>query len=370
MIKSVQRLQQTDPGFETKNLLTMQISLPRAKYKELRQQADFFQHLLDRLKQTPGMEQSAIITLLPLTGNDFNNGFYIDGRPLPRGESHLAYLRLISPNYFDVLGLPLLKGRQFTEQDSDKAAPVVIVNEALARKFFPVEEPIGKRLVIEYSHGDDPPAAREIVGIVRDIRESSLDAEPEPQTYLPFQQEPNNFMSLVVRTRHDTAAGAAAVQREVRALDQDVPVHLVRRMEQVVAESVAPRRFSMFLLGGFAAIALVLALVGIYGVMSYSVAQRTHEIGIRMALGAQGSDVLKMVVGQGMVIALFGVGFGLIGAFALTRLMSSLLYEVSATDPVTFIGIAVLLSAVALLASYIPARRAMKVDPMVALRYE
>ena len=265
------------------------------------------------------------------------------------------------------MGIPVNAGRTFTNQDTQQTTPVVIINEALARKIFPGEDPVGKRLTV----WRDEKFMREIVGVVGNVKPSALDAEDDAlQLYVPHAQDPSNVMSLVIRTKGEPTTLAAAVRREVLALDRDQPVYDVKTMEDVVAAAVAPRRAPMLLFSVFASVALLLAAVGIYGVISYSVTRRTHEIGIRMALGAQTSDVLKMVVGRGMALTLIGISIGLIAAFALTRVMSSLLYGVSATDPLTFAVVAVLLAAVALVASYIPARRATKIDPMVALRYE
>jgi putative ABC transport system permease protein len=261
---------------------------------------------------------------------------------------------------------PLIAGRSFTEQDTEQSPQVVIINETMARKVFPGEDPLGKRITV----WRDEKFMREIVGVVGDVKPSGLDAENEPQIYVPHAQDPWGVMSLVVRTKGEPTVLAGAVRSAVLALDKDQPVYDVKTMEDVVAASVASRRTPMLLFTVFAGVALLLAAVGIYGVISYSVTQRTHEIGIRMALGAQTTDVLKMIVRQGMALSLVGVLTGLLAAFALTRVMSGLLFGVSATDPVTFAAVSVLLAAVALLASYIPARRATKVDPMVALRYE
>jgi putative ABC transport system permease protein len=275
--------------------------------------------------------------------------------------------RVVTPLYFQTMRIPLLKGRHFSEQDREDAPPVVIINEAAARRFWPSEEVLGKRLGFE-DEGRD--VWGEVVGIVGDVKHERLDAEAKPEVYFPYRQYPKNFMSLVVRTSSDPAGMIAGVREQVLAVDRDQPVFDIMTMEQRISKSVAQSRFIMLLLGLFSALALLLAAVGIYGVMAYVVAQRTHEIGIRMALGAQRSDVLKLVVGQGMILAFVGVVLGLVAAFALTRLMSSLLYGVTATDPLTFGGVAVILSAVALLATIIPARRATRVDPMEALRYE
>jgi putative ABC transport system permease protein len=368
MIKSFMRLQQTSPGFEPRNLLTMNISLPRQKYKEKQQANVFFDQLFQRLNTVPGVESVGGVDPLPLSDSNATTGFIVEGGPVlaPADRPEMGQ-RVVTPLYFQTMRIPLLKGRHFSEQDREDAPPVVIINEAAARRFWPSEEVLGKRLGFE-DEGRD--VWGEVVGIVGDVKHERLDAEAKPEVYFPYRQYPKNFMSLVVRTSSDPAGMIAGVREQVLAVDRDQPVFDIMTMEQRISKSVAQSRFIMLLLGLFSALALLLAAVGIYGVMAYVVAQRTHEIGIRMALGAQRSDVLKLVVGQGMILAFVGVVLGMVAAFALTRLMSSLLYGVTATDPLTFGGVAVILSAVALLATIIPARRATRVDPMEALRYE
>jgi putative ABC transport system permease protein len=272
---------------------------------------------------------------------------------------------VISSDYFNALGIPLLKGRAFTEQDDANAPPTAIINETAARRYWPNEDPLGKRLRIE---SDDP--WMEIVGVVGNVKHLGLASQPKAELYVPYLKDPWPFMTVVVRSASDPRSLADTMRNEVWAVDKDLPVPDIKTMDELVSGSVARPRFNMTLLGIFAAVALVLAAVGIYGVMSYSVTQRTHEIGIRMALGATQSDVLKLVVGHGIGLALIGVGLGLAGAFALTRVLTSLLFEVGATDPVTFVTVSMLLAGVALVASWLPARRAARVDPMIALRYE
>jgi putative ABC transport system permease protein len=369
MIKSFARLQQVSPGFEPKNLLTMNISLPRQKYKEDQQANVFFDQLFQRLRAVPGVVAVGGIDPLPLSDSNSTTGFLVEGGPvLAVADRPEAGQRNVTPDYFQAMRIPVLKGRAFTDQDRENTPRAMIVNEALARRYWPDGDAIGKRLGFE----DD--AAKqywwEIVGVVGNVKHERLDAEAKPEVFFPYQQSPSNFMTLVVRTSSDPSNMIATVREQVLAIDRDQPVFDIKTMEQRLAKSVAQSRFLMLLLGVFSALALTLAAVGIYGVMAYVVTQRTHEIGIRIALGAQPRDVLKMVVGQGMMLTLIGVGIGLVAAFALTRLMASLLYGVTATDPWTFTAVAVVLSLVALLASFIPARRATKVDPMVALRYE
>jgi putative ABC transport system permease protein len=264
------------------------------------------------------------------------------------------------------MGISLVKGRVFTEQDRDKSPPVVIINETMANRYWPGEDPIGKRLTIPLLGG----VSREVVGVVADVKHSSLDTESGAEMYVPYLQKPFNFMAIVVRTASDPLSMVGAVRGEILSVDRSQPVYDVKSMRQVVSESVSQPRLYTLLLGIFAALALVLAAVGIYGVMNYSVAQRTHEIGIRMALGAQRADILKMVVGQGMLLAFLGIVLGLVAAFLVTRVMESLLFGVGTRDLATFFIIPLVLAVVAFLSSYIPARRATRVDPMVALRYE
>jgi putative ABC transport system permease protein len=369
LIRSFVELQRVNPGFQPAGVLAMQVSLPASKYKEGTQRTAFDRQMLEEVRGLAGVKSAATITTLPMSGFNQSGSFRIEGRQVapnensPHGDRWMA-----SDDYFQTMNIPLVKGRYFDARDTADAPGVAIVSEALARKYWPDEDPVGKRITFE---GGQQPRWREVVGVVGHVRNEGLEGESRGQYYIPYAQRPTGSdLFLVVRADGDPAALAPMVRGRIASVDKDLPVYKVTTMEKLVSDSLAQRRFSMFLFGVFAALALALAIVGLYGVMSYAVAQRTHEIGLRMALGAQGRDVLRMVVGQGMALVAVGLGLGLAGAFLLTRLMESLLYGVSAADPLTYAGIALLLAAVALLASYIPARRATKVDPMIALRYE
>jgi putative ABC transport system permease protein len=373
LINSFLHLRNVDPGFRAENALTMKIVLPEVRYADKEQRGVFYRELIRRVETLPGVISAAVATNLPLaeTGNSVEVS--IEGRADPAPDRvPIVITRIISPRYFETMGIPLLKGRVFTEADkSESESPsVIVVSETTARTFWPGEDVLGKQLKV------GSPSTSEnkwltVVGVVRDVRQYELVVEPKPQMYLPFTQA--NFFeprALVVKTNIAPLSLATAVRKTVWEIDKDQPVSDIASMENVVSESVARQRFSMLLLGIFATLALVLAAVGIYGVMSYSVAQRTREIGIRMALGAPRSDVLKLIIGQGLRLVVTGVLIGLAAAFVLTRVMSSLLFGISATDPITFVTISVVLVSVAVLASYIPALRATRVDPMFALRYQ
>ena len=369
LVESLRRLQQVNPGFDAHNVLTATVSLPEAQYKT-EQQVEFYRNLRERIAQLPGVTSASVVFPLPLGGDRIGISFETEGRPLPKSDLPVTELRMVTPDYFRTLNIPLVKGRDFTVRDDARAPGVIIVNEAFARKFFPDEDPIGHRVKPGISTDENDPVMREIVGVVGNVKHKSLSAAVEPEAYVPHAQIPFGSMTLVVKTAGDASGLAGAVRNEVRALDKDLPVYNVKTLDDYLAISVAQPRFNTLLLASFAALALVLTAVGLYGVMSYSVVQRTHEIGVRIALGAQRRDVLKLVVGQGMLLALIGTGLGLLASLAATRVLASLLYEVSAADPLIYAGITLLLTTVALVACYIPARRATKVDPMIALRYE
>ncbi|CAN5347645.1 ABC transporter permease [soil metagenome] len=368
MIRSFDRLLRVDPGFKADHLLTMEVSLPQAKYNESEEQtANFFREIIGRISGLPGVQSAGATWILPLSGQGAGSGFEIEGRdPATVSERLNSAFSSVSPNYFHTMSIPIVKGREFGDRDTATAPGVSLVNETFARRYFPNEDPLGKRIK---RRGDDNDWTT-IVGVVGDVRQLGLDAEPRAEMFFSYQQSPVPFMNIVIRTATDPATLAAAVRQEVWAVNPNQPVANVSTMNELLANSAARTRFNTLLLSLFALTALTLASVGIFGVMSYTVTQRTREIGVRMALGAQRSDVLRLVIRQGMILAGLGIVIGLAAALALTRLMTSLLYGVSATDPATFTGIALLLAGVALVACYIPARRATKVDPMVALRYE
>jgi putative ABC transport system permease protein len=371
LVRSFISLRGVDPGVNPAHVVTMQVPLPRTKYSENEQRLGLYEQLLARVEGVPGVESAALASSLPPDIQTLWNPFSIEGRP-PRPDSELPVgdFILVTPEYFRAMGVPILRGRAFNDADREGAPLVCVVNQTLARQFFPGEDPLGKRLK---QGGTDHPQNpyMEIVGVVGDVKYEGLEAKTEPAYYLPFAQNGWGDMSLVVRSSvTDPAALVPAVRGELRALDPELPVAGVRTADELLTRSVAQPRFRTLLLAVFSAMALVLAAIGIYGVMSYTVARRTHEIGLRMALGAEGRDVLRLVVGQGVRLTLVGVLLGLAGALLLTRVLSGLLFGVSATDPLTLVCVPLLLAFVALLACYVPARRAAKVDPLVALRYE
>jgi putative ABC transport system permease protein len=370
LIQSLWRLQKVNSGLRPENVLTFNVVLPETKYKSDRQ-AQFFIDLKNRLQTTPGAVSTSWIFPLPLSDDRFVISFEIDGRPMAPKDHPSADFFTTGVDYFKTMGIPIIKGRDFDDRDKHGSTPVIIVTEKFAREYFPNEEAIGKRIRPGISTIEDEDSAwREIVGIVGDVRNRSLDTDPPVAYYVPQTQMPFTQLVGVTKTSNEPRSLISAVTKEVAAMDQDVPVFAVKTMEEYLSTSVAGPRFSTTLLSIFAAVALVLTVVGLYGVMSYSVAQRTNEIGIRLALGAQSRDVLLMIVKQGGTLIFVGLVIGLAGAYALTRLIASLLFGVTAKDPFTFGAVAVLLAIVALLACYVPALRATKVDPMEALRHE
>ena len=377
LLKSYARVQNIDPGFDRRNVLTAEIDLPDTKYPPRgssdynRGQAiiNFWNEALRRVRQLPGVEAAGGTIVLPLSGSNTDSSFAIEGRPTGAKEpTPDEEIRTISPDYFRVIRTPLLRGRFFAESDNADAPGVVIINDALAKKYWPNEDALGKRITFSDTRKPDPKWLT-IVGIVRSIRHRGLDVDPQPEYYLPLAQDPERTMVLTVRSAQDPRSLTSAIRREIQSIDPDQPMANVRTLEAVTADSIAPRRMSMVLLGAFAGIALLLASVGIYGVISYLVVQRTHEIGVRMALGAQRRDVLRLVVGHALKLVGIGTAIGLILAFFSTRTLSALLYSVGAFDPGTFVFVTIALATIALLASYIPALRATRADPMIALSH-
>jgi len=363
LVRSLMRLQNVSPGFEAQNVLTMRVDLPRGKYDAPEKSANFFAELENRLAAVPGVETVGFVSELPLGGHPNDMPYTVEGRPTSGpNDGYDDDFRRINRHYFDALKIPLLRGRNFTDQEVRQGAKVVIISDLLARQVFPNEDPLGKRLIMSFGK-----QAFEIIGIVGDIRHRGLESEPRAAMYMPVYER---TMTVVLRTKVDPSSLAAAVRKEVQTIDPDQPVAELKTMEQWLETAVAEPRYRTGLIALFALVALILASTGIYGVMSYSVTQRTHEIGVRMALGARRFDVLKLVVRQGMGLVVVGVIIGLLAAVGLTRLMSSLLFGVTAKDPLTFAAVASGLTLVAFIACYLPARRATKVDPLEALRYE
>jgi putative ABC transport system permease protein len=367
MIRSFARLTALSPGFDPDGVLTARINLPGSKYRTPEQQGQFYGSLLERLRGAPGVSDVSAINWLPFAGGGSATDFWIEGRPKPQpGAEWGADIRAVDSTYFRTMRMRFLRGATFDRRATAQAPKQVVVNEAFVRKHFPTENPLGHHVLMPW--GDT--LNGEIVGVVNDARHRGLDSIADPTIYWASSQWPWTQMTLVMRSNADPMRLVPLVSREVHALDADLPVADVKPMVAWLGQSVAQRRFSMALLAIFASVALILAAIGIYGVLAYSVAQRTREIGVRMALGARETAVLSMVVRQGMRVVLTGIAIGVAGALVLTRVLTSLLYGVSATDPVTFIAVAGMLAAVALLASYLPARRAARVDPLVALRAE
>ena len=368
LINSFWRLLRTDAGFDPQNVLALDIPLSRTKYSNPEQQSAAFEELIARTKTIPGVRDASVVSNVPLTDFDIELSFQIEGRPPYKlGEEYVSDYTVVSSDYFRTMNIALLRGRVFTNQDTANSPKTLVVSEAFVRRYFPNEDPIGHRIIFD----GRTQIPREIVGVVRDVRRNGLDVGAQPEMYVSHLQKPERRMNLVIRSEAEDASQLTqAVRAQVKAFDPNQTIWRTQTLEDLLSTSVAPRRFNMLLLGVFAGVALMLAAVGLYGVMSYSVSWRTHEIGIRMALGAERADVLRLVVRQGMTMTLIGLALGLVGAFLLSRVIAGLLYGVSAKDPLTFAGVSIVLLVVALLACLLPARRATRVNPIVALRTE
>jgi len=364
LVRTLGVLQRVSPGFRPERAITMQLLLPQTRYKSAASMIAFYRRLHDEVAAIPSVTASAVATTLPMTGSDIGMGFVPDGRPEdPRVRMSASFFG-VSPDYFSTMGIQIRRGRGFTERDDEHAAPVVVINETMAAKYWPGEDPIGKRVKISYN--DSGP--REIVGIAGDVKQTNLTDAVAPQMYTPFVQAPWPFLTAVAKTTAAPEAAAGSMRQALAHLDPEQAAGELRTFDQYLARSIATPRFTAILLGTFAALALLLAGFGLYGVMAYSVAQRSREIGIRMALGARSADVRSLVVRQAVWLGAAGLVIGIAGALAVTRVLGSLLFGVSATDPLTFGGVSAALVTVLLLAAYLPARRATRVDPIVALR--
>ena len=372
LIRSFVQLRNVDPGFSPESALTFRIALPVSAYEEEAQKTAFFDELTTRLEALPGVRSVGAVTGLPLAGTNFNISFVVEGRPpIPPPQQPSLEVRMATPGYFQAMGIPMRRGRGFQRTDGAGAPPVVVLSETAVRKHFPGQDPIGQRIRLGLGRGEGTPrAGGEVVGVVADVREHGLDAAHPAEVYLPYAQFPFSSLDVLVRTAVPPRTLLPAATRVVAGLDPQLPVASVRTLDEIVARSVSEPRFYMVLLGAFAGTALFLAALGIFGVMSYAVVQRSREIGIRVALGAQPRAVLGMVLGHALLLASIGVAAGLVAAVAVSRVLAGLLFELSPTDPATLFGVAAILTGVAALASYLPARRATRVDPLIALRTE
>jgi putative ABC transport system permease protein len=367
LIRSFDKLLRVDPGFKPENLLTLEYRLPRNKYQQGEAQWNFHRQVVERIRDVPGVKSASLVRGLPFSGNGGDTEIILPDREIPpKGKEPRAMFNTAMPNYFETMGIPLIKGRLFNEQDQLNTPRVFLINQTMARRFWPDQDPIGKQIKTDAADG----ATGAVIGVVGDAKHYLLEEESQPQMYEAYSQAPGIFATVVVRTTVEPMSLAEPVRQAVWKVDGDQPMWKVRTLESLIDRSTANKRFLMVLMGVFAALALALTVIGLYGVMSYAVSQRTQEIGVRMALGAGARSIHRMVLRQGMTLVLIGVAFGLAASWLLTRLMANLLFGVSATDLLTFVSIASLLTIVALLACWIPARRAMKVDPIIALRYE
>jgi putative ABC transport system permease protein len=368
LTKSFVRLLQVNPGFDPTHTLTMEVALPTlppSRYASDEAQAAYFKDVLAGLGRLPGVTAAGAVLSLPLTGAEESTDLFIEGRPRTSEQRPNADYTIVSPQYFQALQIPLLKGRQFSDRDDKDAPAAIIINEALARRYWPDQEPVGQRLTVGFEK-----APRQIIGVVGNVKQTTLNADPRPTMYMPHLQRPTGGMTIVLRTNGDPASLSQVARTEIHSVDPSIPVTNIRTMNEVFASSIAQQRFAMLLVGLFGVLALVLATIGIYGVMSYSVTQRTHEIGLRMALGAQRTDVLRLILQHGILVSLLGVVVGVAASFGLTRVMASLLFEVTPTDTMIFAAVAFGILAIGAMATYLPAWRATRVDPLLALRYE
>jgi putative ABC transport system permease protein len=371
LIQSFARLGHVQTGMRTERLLTARVGLPDVAYPKNENISAFYDQFLQRVRAIPGVESASAILPLPLSGSNMVTSFDSADHPLPEGQRPAAPVRIIATDYFKAVGIPVRAGRVFDERDQFTSTPVVIVNERFAQKYFPGENAIGKRIMPGFEADDSGEKMREIVGLVGNVKHLSLKNEDSPEMYLPRTQIPIGVMSIVIRTSvSNPNAITTSLRKELAAMDATIPLTSVRVFDEYISKSLARPRFNTLLLSIFAGTALVLTAIGIYGVLAYSVAQRTNEIGIRIALGAGKSSIFRLIVGQAMTLVGISVVIGLAGAFAATRLLNSLLFGVGASDPFTFISIVFLVSAVAFVAAWVPARRATRVDPIIALRAE
>lgn len=371
LILSYLRVSRIDPGFSPDHVLTAKIAPAATKYPDPKSRVQFYSRVLERLRALPGVNSIGLVMNLPLSGSSMNRGFKVEGRPDPKPDENVSMdYQVVSPDYFSTLDVPIIRGRGFREQDNDSAPRVIVINQAMAQRYWPNEDPVGKRVAIGESSKDT--SWRTIVGIVGNVRHASLTEAPVPCAFIDYRQDLESWprMAFVIKTQTDAASLTSAVRNSLVSIDPQQPVYAIEPMEKLLSSSVAQRKFVMSLIGSLALVALALAMVGVYSVISFSVSERTREIGIRMALGAKRRDVLTLVLGQGMRVSALGICAGLAVAFALTRLLTSLLFEVSATDPMTFVLVAAICGLVAVVACYLPARRATRVDPLVALKDE
>jgi putative ABC transport system permease protein len=371
LIVSYVRVSQTDPGFNSDHVLTAKIAPAARKYPDAQSRSQFYSRVIEQLQALPGVTSVGMVMNLPLSGSSMNRGFRVEGRPDPKPNDNVSMdYQVVSRDYFATMSIPIKRGRGFTGSDGESSQRVIVINEEMAKRFWPHEDPLGKRMAFGDSRKDD--SWRTIIGIVGNVRHASLTEDPVPTAFTDYRQDVESWsrMSFVLKTTADPASLTAAVRRSLLAIDPEQPVYGVDPLDTLLSEAIAPRQFAMILIGLLALLALILASSGIYSVIFFSVSERTKEIGIRMALGARPRNVLKMILSQGMSVAVIGIVAGLLMAVAFTRLLTTMLFEVSATDPATFVAVAFILMLVALVASYFPARRAMKVDPLVALRHE